>query len=489
MDKIYSIDLNIHDVDINHLVADAIQPPKMGVTHSMNNMSIDNVSTTSPVVPGVAQESNELKEGIHIWKNEELQFDFSHNNFNLSNETQLDNIIQFHIKDNIKNFDHTKYYIDYSLIDEHFDFKYENINKITPELCLLFFISDTSNPIIFTNVDNDAYKYKEVSEYDNVIVFIPKKNTHIVVNKSNYYRFIDMYNEKTDQPKYIKIRIWNDKINPNNISNVNPLLGQLIDCPSKGLNNIITTQYSIYKNIIEKLLYESEYTNSIIQEIKELIEKHNETNIFCIYGFEKDKGIDYDKLLENYGKLTDDIYPFVDEHINTVKNTNRFYKNTIFLNTLSQIVCFWIISESIKSCEWKKDIYFNYKNYLNIENIPSVLSFVLFLLNPLLYKIQNQYDFFDGPNINIKDIFICKYTSEDNYDNSYIDNSFLTININLNDISSYTGGEIIFDDSDHKIELNCGDMIVYNGKKNRTNCKIISGEKYVLVILIELVIS
>jgi len=443
---------------------------------------------------------NVLVDNIYIntWENEEIKIESSDNKFILENDIILKNTIQYHINNNIKDFNNTQYYIEYSFIDENFDFIYENINKTTPELCLLFFLSDTSNPIIFTNIDNDSYKYKEVSENDNIIVFIPKKNTHIVMNHSNYYRFINMY-DKIDKPKYIKIRVWNKTINSNNLSDTelekayNINIYDLNDSSPFFIptyyNNIIVSEYLNYRNFVDRLLYDSSSTEAIIQEIDDFVSKNSEINIFCICGFEKATTIDYDKLLGMYGDLTDDIYPFIDKRICTIKNTNRFYKNTIFLNTLSQNVCFWIINEAMKSSEWKKNVYNNYKTYLNLENIPSVLSFVLFLSNSILYQIQNKYNFMNGPDINIKDIFICKYTSEDVYDDSYTDDSFISVNINLNDINTYSGGEVIFDDSNDNVKLKGGDMIVYNGKKKRMNCKINSGEKYILVILTEILLS
>ena len=59
----------------------------------------------------------------------------------------------------------------------------------------------------------------------------------------------------------------------------------------------------------------------------------------------------------------------------------------------------------------------------------------------------------------------------------------LSINC-LNSNFDFEGGEILIDND--KIKLNQGDMLIFNGKKQRSNEGIKDGEKYMLTYLIDL---
>jgi predicted 2-oxoglutarate/Fe(II)-dependent dioxygenase YbiX len=113
--------------------------------------------------------------------------------------------------------------------------------------------------------------------------------------------------------------------------------------------------------------------------------------------------------------------------------------------------------------------------------MPAALSFILFSSYFWLNEIKKLYDF--NIDLNIKNIFIVKHIVQNNFCNILkTDDSFLTININLNDNNDYTGGEIVFNDD--TIELQQGDMLIYNGQISRNYSGVTNGVKYVLVLSI-----
>lgn len=403
----------------------------------------------------------------------------------ISYEQYLYKIAIEHLK-RLNKYIETDNFIEYSIVDENYEFNYENYNKIEPVLTILFFISNETSQIILTNINNESYKYKEVTEHDNILVYIPKNNTHIVLEESNYYSFING-SQSNDicltSKQYLKINVWDKNMVPTKLNT--SFVGNTIDTSNIVLNtrNNIILKESVYCNLLlDDLLYES--PTKIIEQLKTFILKYKEVDIFLINGSYNTE-LNYTQLFEKYGEITNDIFPFLNRELEISKN-NRFNRNFIIENTLCKNVCYWIINESKNSDKWKTNVYNTYGDYLNIEHIPSVLNFLTFILYNLLYRIQKIYSIKDSIKINITDIFVSKITSHNCRTESNSDNTFLSININLSDFSMYSGGEIILHGNEEYIKIVQGDMFVYNGKAKKQNCEITTGEKFVLVILTEL---
>ena len=426
---------------------------------------------------------------INTWMNDDMSIDtLQSGNYEINESTTI-SYEQYLYKIAIQHLHQdtdtdTDTFFEYSIVDEHYEFNYENYNKIEPLFTILFFISNETSPIILTTIKNEAYKYKEVTEHDNIIVYIPKKNTHIVLNESTYYRFMNSGAENPTSQKYLKLRVWNKQIVPTQINS--DFLGNTMDTSSIVLNtrNNIILKESVYCNmLLDDLLYES--PTKIIEQLNIFTTKYKEVDIFLING-SYNVEINYTQLLEKYGEITDDIFPFLNDASFEISKNNRFNKNIIVENTLCKNVCHWIINESKNSDKWKTNVYNTYGDCLNVEHIPSVLNFLAFILYNLLFQIQKMYSINDSIKINITDIFVSKFTSDNCRTESNCDNSFLSININLSDFNMFSGGEIILGGNEEYIKIVQGDMFVYNGKTKKQNCTIDSGEQFVLVILTEL---
>jgi hypothetical protein len=206
--------------------------------------------------------------------------------------------------------------------------------------------------------------------------------------------------------------------------------------------------------------------------------------------------IDFTDICDIYGnELGKDIFPFINENDDSiVENTNRFYKNKIIYELLSKDICYWIINESEKLNKWDISPYTNYNSYLCIDKLPHILNFILFIYNFWKLHIYKLYNLPDNLKLNIKDIFVSKFTKKEEIETDIIhkntDDNFLILTIFLNDITDYIDGEIIFDNvmdentenNDEKIKLNIGDAFIHNGKKPRTTGFVKNGSKYLLTI-------
>jgi hypothetical protein len=398
-------------------------------------------------------------------------------------ENYIYNTIVFYFNNKQQNFDENKYIIEYSIYNhsKSLNIEYNKATKSYPILSILCNIGDKSDTdyFIFTDVNLENYKYKDVSDENNFIVYIPEKNSNLVYNGSTYNGLIKNVNSKNI---YIKINIWESKIENTNImhNNRDSSYIEFIE------NSNNTYEYVIRENIMEKLLYED--TEILTNKIKNFILKNcsgiEEKGIIINIKNKNNLLNGYEIIQEAYGDMAEDIYPFINTNINIINN-NRFNRNKLIKNTLSKDVCFWIIDESEKR-KYQDSPFKNYSTYLNVEYLPGVLNFVLYVSNIWFYEIKNRYSINCELHLNIKNVFICKDFKYNDDLSKNIDNNFLTINIQLNESSDYTGGEIEFEDND-KVNLQQGDMLIYNGRKLRSKGKVESGCKVVLVMMIELV--
>lgn len=463
-------------------------------------------------------------ESFNIWT---INDEFYHNNLiQLNNKYILNNnnsnfdtiekylykTTMFHLNNKCIIFDKNTHTIEFSIINEFNIFKTEYNKKIKkyPVFSILTFLDDNYNPVIFTKIDTDSYKYKEIEDENTFICIKPIKNLQISFDSSKYYGFYRT--DKTINNKILKINIWDENIDENfynsscentiynnelMIYQYNKLLvsktisgncnNDIIECEKEKelfiVPNLTNRIYEtiIHKNIINLFLYEED--NNIIV-INNIFKKYHDSLMIIITNTTSQyRDITY--LEDIYGDIANDIYPFINNDMDYLIDicNNRFYKNIILQKILSKEICYWIINESEKN-NWELSSYNNYNTYLNVEKMPSILNFLFFISKFWLLEIQNIYDC-KNITLNITDMFISKYTTENINENIYNDGTFLSLNIFLND---HTEGEIIFKDNNEKVRINQGDMLIYNGKKLRSPGSISNGVKYILILLIDIMV-
>ena len=433
------------------------------------------------------------------------------------------NISKYHMKRKNKILDEINNCIEFSFVkskEKEVITEYNKKIKKTPILSIIIFLKHFNKPLIFTNIDNESYKYKEIPDENNIIISIPKKNDYLIIEKSNVYLNLPLdNNDENNELSYLKINIWelpsndlkeyiNDKdvlmnfsysdnlsytnFDNNNETNILSIEDKImLDLNNRELNNdcsnIVYEKINCYYNLIENILYENNNSNSINKINKYLKKLDLYENILILHLFRNNE-IDYLNLLEKFDNdIAKDIYPFFNKDIQLFEN-NRFKKKKIIEKIISKDVCYWIINESEKLNKWIESPYKNYNTYLNIESLPSVLNYILFVSNFWLLNLKKIFELENSNiNMNIKDIFVTKYSKENVHFVKNVDESFIILNIALNDNKDYKGGEILFDNVENEnILLQQGDMLIYNGKCLRSNGGISYGEKYVLVVIIDI---
>ena len=249
----------------------------------------------------------------------------------------------------------------------------------------------------------------------------------------------------------------------------------------------------IYNNILHKNIYSNNfledmiYDNIVPNKIFNIIQNIENVNTI-IMDINPDNEIDYAELKNKFGDEADDIYPFVNN--SDLLENNRFHNKHIIQNALSLDSCYWILNECFKCNNWSESIYANYDTYLNIELIPHVFNFLTFISNFWIMNVKKLYNL-NKTNVSINNIFITKYTNNEKKNNNfYKDESLLILTVALNNISDYENGSIIFEsDKEEKILLKQGDMLIYNGKCLRNRGDVTNGEKYYLVLFLDILIN
>jgi hypothetical protein len=406
-------------------------------------------------------------------------------------EQYIYDIITFHFKNRGEVFTPEKHYVELSIFNENNSgFEYDKINKKHPSFTIIVFLDECLPPFYFTSIDFESYKYKDIEDDNTILISKPKKNSHIIFDGSNYYGILS---NSSSSGKYMKINIWNEKPSYHNYDNYHI---------TSEANSRITSNSSLQlqKNygIIYETIYDKDdlfdrvlYNDNDQKPFDKILSILNQTSDLVntiMISIKKEFVTDLASLSIKYGPIAKDILPFFNNDV-VFDDTNRFSRKKLINNTLVNYICYWIINESEKKTSWKPSLYKHYANTLSVEYIPPVLNFILFISNFWLTDIRNTYDIGNSVHLNIRDIFVSKYfNQEKDVVNTLLDdndNSFFVINIQLSNQTDYIGGDVLFEDGD-LISTNQGDMLIHSGKKKRTSGGVTYGEKYILVLIIDI---
>ena len=115
-----------------------------------------------------------MKNIVKLWKITNCTFNdniidgqYLLNSLNLENNIEkcVYDISLFHMDNNNIDFNKSLHNIEFSIEnpDNTFKIHYNRKNKKYPLLSIITFLEDNSNPIIFTDIDLESYKYKEIN--------------------------------------------------------------------------------------------------------------------------------------------------------------------------------------------------------------------------------------------------------------------------------------------------------------------------------------
>ena len=371
---------------------------------------------------------------------------------------------------------------------------------VYPLLSCVTYLNDVSScPTIITNVDMDCYKYKDFESQTELILSLPMRNKQITFDGRFFHGSTTLFDNQDIQERYIiAINFWKTKPNQVNFYNVN----NETNCNNKVIlkredplitlredNNAIcsvnvcndTINYSLFNDILYNKKTDACYRfNEII--------KTKRSNGYHTFKFVLDHSIKEDKkhaeLKNKYGVIMDDIREISNDKISL--KYNRFLQRFSFPKIYSPDMCRYIINECEQYAKhnggWTTTRHHKYPTTdLPVDKIPSIFGIILETLKSITSKISISYGLPDDMVIDIKDLFVVKYSHDaQNQLEMHKDGSFISFNILLNESSEFDGGGTYFDDGLIS-RLEQGDILIHSSRIKHSGLPITAGCRYLLV--------
>lgn len=371
---------------------------------------------------------------------------------------------------------------------------------VYPLLSCVTYLNDVSScPTIITNVDMDCYKYKEFESQTELIMSLPVRNKQITFDGHFFHGSTALFDNQDIQERYIiAINFWKTKPNDVNFYNLNNDSICNNNPPFERDKSLITLRedntkiysvnvcsdtinYSLFNDILYNKKTDSCYRfNEIITT--------NRSNGYHTFKFILDHSIKQEKkyaeLKNKYGVIIDDIREISNDKINL--KYNRFLQRFSFSKIYSADICRYIINECEKHAMhnggWMTTRHHKYPTTdLPVDKIPSIFGIILETLKMITNKISISYGLHDDMVIDIKDLFVVKYSHDaQNQLEMHKDGSFISFNILLNETSEFEGGGTYFDDG-LTSRLEQGDILIHSSHIKHSGLPIITGCRYLLV--------
>ena len=378
-------------------------------------------------------------------------------------------------------------------------------NNLYPLLsCITYFNDVYNSPNIITNVNKESYNYKLFEEQNQIILSFPKSNLQISFD-GNLYTTATTLNTQDIQDRYtISVNIWNHK--PNNIDYYKPfhnnnnesfdMANTIINTNEVNIPSIYVCNDIINFKLFNDMLYNNKHNaGHIFDNIIKQYHKDNNENINTIK-FVLDHSIKEKEnqitLKNKYGDIIDDLKNITDNKF--VVTHNRFLQRFTYTNIFTNDMCDYIVNESNNFAKnnggWNTKRHEHYPTTdLPVENIPSIFPLIMQSLKTITNKIKTSYQIHDDMILDVVDLFIVKYNSqEQNSLEMHLDSSQISFNILLNNHNDFEGGGTYFEDG-LTCKLECGDMLIHSGRIKHTGLPITKGERYLLVGFINIKIQ
>jgi hypothetical protein len=413
-----------------------------------------------------------------------------------------------------------------------------------PFLSCLTYFDNNNDPTIITNIDNDSYKFKNLT--DNTLCFsFPTRMKHIVFNGGKYYHCEGNVfdNSEQDERCILVIDIWYNHI-PVNLEyydskkHSNYTARDIFkrddyilhfNNENQNIKKIEVTDDILNSNIFEEILYKKDA--QVFNKFKNIFNKQDLYNNNTIILYKNNKSVKcnnphqvssmkfdtelftkndnvqisnenlckFDSNIKRHDSLEppiinkDDVQNSVLNVSNPIKLNNSFNLNRhIVEKFLDFHTCGFIIQEITdyiyKKNEWNI-IYMNNEkiSIIDIDKLPKTLNYIINNIFDLYSKsIKDNFLFLKEKKINFKEIFVTKYCDFSNSFNFYNSTTTITSYIFLNNTNLLVGSGKNINKDDDIIVANEGNMLMHISDSDSNIIKHISDDGYFIVFYIEL---
>ena len=356
------------------------------------------------------------------------------------------------------------------------------------------------NPIIYTNISDEEYMFKEFSDTYLHVCF-PEKNKQIVFDGNKYYSshlsndFVLIINVWDVFPMsityfdniicdYLLYKDTQNAIFNSNKTIINKKSDPIVQLhPDISDITVIGSWGIITEKFLEKIIYSKTNDISIYDNLFKLINSTASDILFRQNTINEIEQLETLSAIEEINKNnTFQKSQNIQKRINI--NEDKFIQRLIIYNKFQKELCDWIVRESEKyALENNAWVVQNNIHILQVEKITSIFSFILDSFNESINNICESYSLNKDKHVfHIEDIYISKLDSTLKNENNSLfytkHNNDIVLYIALND--EFENGGILFNDT-ITTHLKKGNMLIFNGNTKYSINNISSGVKYNLI--------
>jgi hypothetical protein len=351
-----------------------------------------------------------------------------------------------------------------------------------PDLASVTYLTEASAPTVITDINDECLNYKEFDNENSLFISFPKVGKIITFNPQMYHSAVST--ETMTNRLILLINFWKEP--PTTIEDYHPE-GSVSDGMIE-INEVNIDIQTKYCNLINFSSLRSLLDNKIPFDLCQQILEYK-TDII-LTGNEKykwkEEHVHRAQLLNH--KLIDDYKNITINHIDF---SNRFVQRSVTEGFLSENVCNIIVSNANEVGDKKGWTTKRHNNYPTTDLPLSMLSestqfVILCRISDILDKAKVLYCLPDTCSMNVKDIFVVKYSpSQQSILGMHCDGELLTFQISLSSLEDYEGGGTEYCDG-CIVKPNKGGLIIQSGFVKHAGIPITTGLRYILVGFIEI---
>ena len=365
---------------------------------------------------------------------------------------------------------------------DHHSNKEKRISK-KPILTTMTYITDSKSPLLITNIDEDAYKFKNLED-KNMCIFFPKRMKHVSFDGGKYYHNKNIFN-MDNIGRVLYINLWVDYC-PKNIPYYNEIWSNNIEEFGKD-NKLI--HFTEKNENIKKISSNADVFNDRFFE--KMLYKKN-TDIFYHFGTILERGeLDiYDTFILHAEKTIDDSnidkkIPVTSQHTPLQKKISGLNEHFIEKEIIPNEISKWMAHEIEKHLSKYHRCQIDTNTVISVDSIPKLLKYIVKnLFDTISENIRTKIILSANATFNFNNIFIIKCSEMYKYIQL---NSTLTVYLFLGDsvhfFIGYNNQNCVNDDF---TVMKSGDIFVITPTCEKTNIKNISGDGYMIVFEIDI---
>uniref|UniRef100_A0A6C0LLB4 Fe2OG dioxygenase domain-containing protein n=1 Tax=viral metagenome TaxID=1070528 RepID=A0A6C0LLB4_9ZZZZ len=353
-----------------------------------------------------------------------------------------------------------------------------------PDLASITYLTEANAPTVITNINDEVLNYKEFDNENLLFVSFPKVGKIITFNPQVYHSAVST--ENVSNRLILLINFWRNP--PTTCKDYIPT--GLVSEGNIEINAIDTDIPSKYSDLINfgslRTLLDNKVPLDLCQRLMDC-----STDIY-LTGNEKTKWKEQhlDRADSLNQKLLHDFNSINKKHIDI---SNRFLQRSVTEGFFSHDVCDIIVNHANKIGQdngWTTKRHDNFPT----TDLPmhmfseTVKAIILCRVSEILDKAKVLYCFPKAYNMNVKDIFIVKYSpSQQSILGMHCDGHILTFQITLSSLKDYEGGGTEYCDG-CILKPNKGALTIQSGFVKHAGVPITKGLRYVLVGFVEVLI-